>query len=214
MAMSLDGKIATKERGPVKLGSRHDTRRMAEIRAAHDVVLNGAATFKAYPLPLVVNGADLLAARRRRGLGSQPASAIASSRLRIPRGTPWERATQIERWAFCGKAAPAAAVQRLEAAGVRVVRGRGERAQPKEILQALAQAGKERLLLEGGGELNAAFLELGLVDKIHLTLTPLLIGGAQSPTWCEGKGFKKFPRFRLGECRPFGDELYLTYGRA
>jgi riboflavin biosynthesis pyrimidine reductase len=51
------------------------------------------------------------------------------------------------------------------------------------------------------------------VSRIHLTLTPFLIGGVDSPTWCEGKGWKKFPRFHLADCRKAGDELYLTYER-
>ena len=34
-----------------------------------------------------------------------------------------------------------------------------------------------RLLCEGGGELNSAMIQAGLVDEIHLTLCPLLFGG-------------------------------------
>ena len=70
-----------------------------------------------------------------------------------------------------------------------------------------------RLLLEGGGEFNAAFLEQGLVDTIYLTLAPLVIRGVDAPTWLEGKGFPKgrFPRFHLADCQRKGEELYLTY---
>lgn len=204
MAMSMDGKIATKARGPVKLGTAYDSRRMAQIRAEHDVVINGASTFKAHPFPLTAKGAK-----------QQPVSAIVSSRLEIPRGTPWEKAVKIERWVFCGKRAPKRAIESLRASGVVVVQSKNERPSPQEILSAFTRAGKKRVLIEGGGEFNASFLEKGLVNQIHLTLVPKLVGGSESPTWCEGAGFPKgkFPRFKLKECRNVKGELYLTYRR-
>lgn len=204
MAMSIDGKIATKARGPIKLGSDYDSRRMAQIRTAHDVVINGASTFKAYPFPLTAKGAK-----------QQPASAIVSSRLDIPRNTPWEKAKKVERWVFCGKMAPKKTIESLRGAGVIVVQSRKMRPGAKEILSAFERAGKKRILLEGGGEFNASFLEEDLVNQIHLTLVPKLVGGRDAPTWCEGAGFPhgKFPRFKLQECRKVKEELYLTYKR-
>lgn len=201
MAMSMDGKIATKARGPMKLGTELDWKRMGEIRSGHDAVINGASTFRAYPKLLHVPGAS-----------TQPISAVVSSNLKgLPRNTPWEKGEGHARWIFCGRGASAAAVRSFEKSGVRVVRLRGLRPQPKEILRVFEKAGVKRLLLEGGGEFNASFLHEELVDTIYLTLTPLLIGGRESPTWCEGLEFKKFPRFHLEECRVEGNEIFLTY---
>ncbi len=211
MAMSLDGKIATAQRGPVKLGSGYDFQRMGEIRAEHQAVINGAATFRAYPKLLHVQDQALLQRRQALGWSPQPISAIASSRLELPKGTPWEKAVDSERWAFCGAKAPRARINALEKAGVKVVRSRQPRPGAKEILRAFERAGITKVLLEGGGEFNASFLELGLVDKIYLTVVPILIGGKDSPTWCEGKGFKAFPRFRLRSQRELEGELYLEY---
>lgn len=213
MAMSLDGKIATKQRGPVKLGSDYDSRRMAEIRADHDAVINGSTTFRAHPFPLAVEGEDLLAGRVARGLEAQPISAVVSSGLDLPRGTEWEKAVSVERWVFCGRGAPAEAEAALSAAGVKVVRGKGARPSPQEILQAFSAAGVKSVLLEGGGEFNASFLEAGLVDQIFLTVVPIVIGGAEAPTWCEGAGINPFARFRLERSRQVEGELYLEYGR-
>lgn len=215
MAMSMDGKIATKARGPVKLGSDYDSQRMAEIRADHQAVINGASTFMAYPYPLSVEGAELLAKRRAKEWPEQPVSAVVSSLLKIPRGTPWEKAKSHQRWIFCGKEASIKVQKSLEVLGIEVIRGRSERPQPKEILAGFRKKGIEDVLLEGGGEFNASFLEQGLVDQIFLTVVPILVGGAESPTWCEGKGFAKgkFPRFQLVECRNVGGELYLHYRR-
>lgn len=216
MAMSMDGKIATPKRGPVKLGTAVDSLRMSEIRAAHDAVINGASTFRAYPFPLIVKEEKRILARLKKGEPAQPISAVVSSDLAIPRHTPWEQAKNVERWIFCGNKAPATKILSLEKSGVKVVRCKGRRPSPKEIIAALASTGVKKLLLEGGGEFNASFLEAGLVQQIHLTMTPLLIGGAESPTWAEGKGFSigDFPRFRLKEAKKVRDELYLTYVKA
>lgn len=215
MAMSMDGKIATKSRGPVKLGSDYDSRRMAEIRAEHQAVINGASTFLAYPYPLSVEGDDLIKQRASKGWPLQPVSAVVSSLLKIPRGTPWEKAKSHDRWIFCGKEAPMKVQKSLEILGIEVIRGRSSRPQPKEILSGFRKKGIEHILLEGGGEFNASFLEQGLVDQIFLTVVPILVGGSESPTWCEGKGFAKgkFPRFQLVECRNVQGELYLHYRR-
>lgn len=216
MAMSMDGKIATAARGPVKLGSELDSRRMAEIRAEHDAVINGAATFLAYPKPLHVVGEDLVARRLALGKPAQPISAVVSSRLEIPFGTPWEKARETERWMFCGSEASEEAVRALEASGVKVWRSVQRRPEPEEILRAFADAGVKDLLLEGGGEFNASFLAKGLVDRVYLTVVPILVGGAEAPTWCEGAGFVtgSFPRFRLADLRNESGELFLEYERA
>jgi riboflavin-specific deaminase-like protein len=216
MAISMDGKIATKSRGPMKLGTELDSKRMAELRAENDAVINGAGTFLAYPFPLLVKNERLVKARRSLGLSDHPISAIVSSRLEIPRDTPWEKSRETERWVFCGSRASTRKVLALEKCGVKVICGKSSFVTPREILDTFSKAGVKRLLVEGGGELNASFLEAGLVDKVHLTLTPQVIGGRDSPSWVEGNGFDegKFPRFRLTDCVKRGHELYLTYARS
>lgn len=214
MAVSMDGKIATKRRGPVKLGSGYDSQRMAEIRAEHDAVINGASTFRAHPYLLHVDDPELVRRRLAAGKSAQPISAISSSRLDIPRNTPFEKARGAERWAFCGSRAPKKTIASLEKSGIRVFQARSLRPEPAFILKNFEKAGVQRLLLEGGGEFNAAFLEKDLVHTIYLTLCPVLIGGADSPSFFEGRGFSaEFPRFALKECRQLGDELYLRYER-
>jgi 2,5-diamino-6-(ribosylamino)-4(3H)-pyrimidinone 5'-phosphate reductase len=55
----------------------------------------------------------------------------------------------------------------------------------------LKSAGIERLLLEGGGTLNAAMLAEGLVDEIRMYIAPLIFGGAGAPTLVDGPGFTR-----------------------
>jgi riboflavin biosynthesis pyrimidine reductase len=59
-----------------------------------------------------------------------------------------------------------------------------------DLRQALAILGEElgldRLLLEGGGHLNGAFLRAGLVDEVSLMLVPAIDGVAGAPAVFDG----------------------------
>lgn len=60
------------------------------------------------------------------------------------------------------------------------------------------------------------FVSQNLIDEYHLTLTPKIIGGDDSPTLVEGTGFspKDILKLKLHRCRRLGDELYLTYRKS
>ena len=82
-----------------------------------------------------------------------------------------------------------------------------------EFCRMLSDRGIGRLLVEGGGEVNMAFWEAGLVDEVYLTLCPVVIGGSTAPTAADGTGFAsdRFRKLRLIESRRVGQELFLRY---
>jgi riboflavin biosynthesis pyrimidine reductase len=57
------------------------------------------------------------------------------------------------------------------------------------------------------------FVKYNLIDEYHVTLTPRLLGGAQSPTLIDGEGFTppQTLNLKLRQCRVVGNEVYLTY---
>ena len=74
-----------------------------------------------------------------------------------------------------------------------------------------------RLLCEGGGEVNGALFQAGLVNEIHITLCPIMLGGRRAPTLADGVGVTKLPdaaRFRLASMKRNGSALFLVYQRS
>jgi riboflavin-specific deaminase-like protein len=62
------------------------------------------------------------------------------------------------------------------------------------LLRALATRGCHRLFVEGGGGTVSAFLEAGLLDRLHIAVAPLIIGSGR-------------PAIRLHEQQHLGDCL-------
>ena len=67
----------------------------------------------------------------------------------------------------------------LRAAGVSYLFCGSDQVEPKRALRKLGKAfGMRKLLLEGGGTLNGAWLKTGLIDEISQVIVPIVDGGA------------------------------------
>lgn len=84
----------------------------------------------------------------------------------------------------------------------------------RAMMQALRQElGVERLLCEGGADLNFQLLRAGLMDELFLTIAPKLKGGAGLPSIITGAGYPpgEYEPVRLLSVYLSGNELYLRY---
>ncbi|MCA1828521.1 MAG: RibD family protein [Myxococcales bacterium] len=84
------------------------------------------------------------------------------------------------------------------------------------VLEKLASRfGIRKLMLEGGGETNGAFLHQGLVDELSLLLTPVADGGIGEPTLFDvehGRSRKAAAKLRLKSVRrAASDMLWIKY---
>ena len=91
--------------------------------------------------------------------------------------------------------------------GVETVLAGQDRIDPRLLLAGLAEKGFTGVVAEGGGTLNRALLEAGLVDRLHLVLIPIVLD-AGSVNLFEGPGFA---RFHLESSERVGDYLLLSY---
>lgn len=216
MAATADGKITSAAREYPRFTSRADRRNMDRLRAQADAVLVGAGTIRADDPPLQVKDPEMREYRRSLG---KPAGLVqvlvtASGRLSPSARCLNDRAASRSIVVTVEDApeeplaelAPRAEIWRI---------GRG-RVDLPGLLARLRQAGIERLLVEGGGELNWSLVREGLVDEIHITVAPALLGGRDAPTLLEGEGFSMARRqhLRLVGLERVGDEIFCRYAVA
>lgn len=200
-AVSLDGRINTRERRFTFFGSARDHARMSRLRAAADAVLVGGATFRNWPQPALPDAVD------RARQTSRPWNVIVSRSLDVPL-VPSFLAEPAIRPLFVTRAA---AVKPGFPAEVEAWAGEGD-APVAWILERLAARGVERLLVEAGGDLLFQFLAADALDEMHVTLCPIVVGG-DAPTLADGAGFDRddVRRLRLVASEVEGDEIFLHY---
>lgn len=218
MAMSADGKIASANRAVTTFGSARDLAHLYELRATADAILSGARTIEETGATLGPGGTRYQRRRRRGGLEEFPLRVIASGRASIDPAAPIFHRGTAPIVLLTTTRAPRARLRRLEPRLAGVIARGEEQIDFAAALAALrSEWGVRRLLCEGGGELNDALFRAGLVDELHLTVCPLLIGGRQAPSLADGTGCARLAEaapFRLHRARRIGDEMFFTWRAA
>lgn len=200
-AIALDGRINTREKRFTFFGSARDHARMSTLRSQADAVLVGGATFRNWPHPALPDAAD------RAGAFARPWNVVVTRSLDVPLDPGFVAATEV-RPLFLTRAASVPAGFPVETEG-----WVGEGDLPVAwMLARLAERGIERLLVEAGGDLLFQFLAADAIDEMHVTLCPLVVGGA-APSLADGAGFDRdqLRRLTLLGCEVVGDEVFLHY---
>jgi riboflavin-specific deaminase-like protein len=201
-AISLDGRINTRERRFHFFGSSRDHARMSRLRAEADAVLVGGATFRNWPHAALPDAGD------RDRLRGRPWNVVVTRRLDVPL-TPEFLGEAAVRPLFLTHATSLRAGFAAESEGWS---GEGVQLPIAWILEQLARRGVERLLVEAGGDLLFQFLAADALDEMHVTLCPIAVGG-DAPSLVDGVGFDvaNLRRLRLLASEQEGDELFLRY---
>ncbi len=206
LAVSVDGRTALKS-GASKwitgAAARADVQR---LRAASSAILTGIGTVLADDPRLDVRATDS-------DLLRQPLRVVADSGLRMPlEATMLAVGGDVQIFHATGSAgreqelaARGAVSQRLPAENGRV--------SPGAILDALGNAGCNRLLVEAGPTLNGALLSAGLVDEI-IVYQSARVMGADAREMFAIEAISKMEdviQLKLVDVRRLGDDLRLTY---
>ena len=212
MAVSIDGKISTRDGAGPRFASEADGIRLREVRSHADAILVGAGTIIADDPTFTEHGKykDL---RLQRGLAPNPIKVVVSgsgsvpetARMFQPNGAPalvftTER-IPCNRRAALQQAAEVHCVGKTTVNFQRVVEILGEEYQVKQ------------LLIEGGGQVNFDLFRAGLIDEVYITVCPKIIGGRDVLTSVEGDGFDfvDIVDVELMDHRTVGEEIFLHY---
>jgi len=162
LAISLDGRIATRTGASKWITGPESRMRVQTLRANHDAVMVGVNTVLADNPRLTVRDVP----------GRSPVRVIVDSKLRIPTSSQVvQTATQIPTCVVTTLAAPKPLEEALQALGVRVIRvpptAEG-RCEPTVMLRELAAREVVNVMCEGGSELGGSLLASGLADELHV----------------------------------------------
>lgn len=214
MAMTADGKIATANRGVSSFGSGRDRRHLLELRATADAVMAGARTVDLNPVNLGPGPLKYRQMRRAAGLQEYNVRLIVSRKATIDPDAKIFKHRFSPIVILTTQQAPRKRVERLRSlADIRVF-GTKEIDFAAAFRWLRAEHGVQRLLCEGGGELNDALFRAGLVDELHLTICPFIFGGRSAPTIADGLGASTLARsvkMELVSSRRARQELFLVY---
>lgn len=169
VGQSLDGRIATESGHSHYVTGPADIRRLHCLRALVDAVVVGAGTVASDNPRLTVREVE----------GENPVRVVLDPAGRLDRGkrvfSDGTARTLVVRRAPEGDARPSAAGDVLM---IPVTSADGF--DPRTVLQMLRAEGYRRVLIEGGGITVSRFVQAGVVDRLHVTVAPLLIGSGRS----------------------------------
>jgi diaminohydroxyphosphoribosylaminopyrimidine deaminase/5-amino-6-(5-phosphoribosylamino)uracil reductase len=165
---SLDGRIATEGGRSHYITGPGDIRRLHRLRALVDAVIVGSRTVTLDDPRLTVRLVE----------GHNPLRVVLDPEGRLDN----------QRHVFSDGAARTLVVRRARAAAdpptmtdgalLMPVRATGG-FDPRLLIDVLRQYGYRRLLVEGGGITVSRFLQAGVVDRLHVTVAPMLLGSGR-----------------------------------
>jgi len=205
VGQSLDGKIATRAGDSKWITSDESRRYVHELRGKMDAVIVGVNT--------VLKDDPLLTNRLYGAIRKQPVRIVVDERLNTPLDAKiflnLDRSPVL--MATTKKSPKAKRYERI-GAEVLVVKSKGGLVDLKDLLRVLARRGLIHVMVEGGGELIASFVEERLVDRFLFFLAPKIIGGRLAKTSVEGEGIEKVKdaiRLRNIKIRRFNEDVLI-----
>ncbi len=175
LAVSLDGRIASRTGASKWISSPESRTRAQSLRAAHDAVMVGINTVIADDPRLTVRDVP----------GRSPIRCIIDSRLRLPMDSNLVAgAGDVPTCVITTTEAPQGLAETLEQAGVNVIRVPATaegRCDMLAVLKELAVREVVNVLCEGGAELAGTLLAARLPDEMHSFVAPVLLGPRGRP---------------------------------
>ena len=190
VAMSLDGKIATKTGESKWISSEKSRLQVHNLRNKLSAIMVGVNT--------VIKDNPELTCRIENG--NNPIRIIVDSTLRIPINSKVLQIRDNKTIIATTKKANINSIQELLNRNIKVIiiEEKNGQVDLSELIKKLGELNIDSILLEGGSTLNYSALEEKIVDKAMIYISPKFIGGESSKTPVGGRGIDKLnDAFRL-----------------
>ncbi|MFO0659014.1 MAG: bifunctional diaminohydroxyphosphoribosylaminopyrimidine deaminase/5-amino-6-(5-phosphoribosylamino)uracil reductase RibD [Polyangiaceae bacterium] len=206
LALSLDGRIATRTGASRWVTGEEARAKVHELRAGVDAVAVGIGTAQADDPRLTVRDVP----------GISPIRVVFDTQLRLPLNSKLvSTAREIPTWVFSCDDASIENERALTDAGVEVFRTGASaegRVDVTVALRMLAERGIVSVLVEGGAELAGSILATRQADELHAFIAPILLGPRGRPgavDWCGPDLPGEAPRIRRPRWELCGDDAYV-----
>lgn len=167
LAQSLDGRIATVNGVSQWITDAQDRRHTHRLRAVADAVVVGAETVRRDNPRLTVRSVP----------GESPLRLVIDPDRRLDDGYALFTDGAAETLLVCDRDRDDGSV--IGKASVLGIRRQDSGLDLSELLLRLAERGVRRLFVEGGGVTVSHFLQAGVLDRLHLVIAPIILGGGR-----------------------------------
>ena len=203
-AISIDGKISTIV-GDSKLSSKEDHIRLHKLRSKVDAILIGKNT--------LLQDDPLLTVRYTKG--KNPIRIILDSKGTIPINSRIiKTSNNIPTIIAVSKKISKINLLKLKKLPIEIIIAGENSINLKLLMKKLSTKKIKTILVEGGGTVNWEFIKNDLFNELIVTLCPFLIGGTNSTSFVEGKGYTKIsnsPNLKLKSTKRLKNYLVLNY---
>lgn len=181
MAMTADGRTATRTGDSKWISCKESRDFVHRLRAGYDAVMIGAGTVRKDNPRLTA-----------RGKGRDPLRIIVDGRLDLPQSCHLLRNRDGKTIIATTEKPSRKKIERIakESAAHVFVCGK-KQVDLSSLIKVLGAMGVNKILIEGGSEMNASAIDARIVDKIYLFIAPKIIGGKDAKGVIGGKGMAK-----------------------
>jgi diaminohydroxyphosphoribosylaminopyrimidine deaminase/5-amino-6-(5-phosphoribosylamino)uracil reductase len=204
LAVSLDGKIATRTKDSRWVTGPESLQRVHELRHEHDAILIGIGTALVDD-PLLTDRSTL---PRRRSL----VRVVLDDRLELQSDSNLVRtAQQFPLLVVGNRAANESKAKQLEQQNIEIIST--EDRDINALLEELGRRSISSILVEGGSNVAGLFVDAGLVNKATFFIAPKIVGGSKAPTAVGGEGVERMKdalKLEDVEVIQHGDDIEVT----
>jgi len=204
LAVSLDGKIATRTKDSRWVTGPESLQRVHELRHEHDAILIGIGTALVDD-PLLTDRSTL---PRRRSL----VRVVLDDRLELPSDSNLVRtAQQFPLLVVGNRAANETRAKQLDQKKIEIISS-----EDRDIVALLEELGRRSIssvLVEGGSNVAGFFVDAGLINKATFFIAPKIVGGSEAPTAVGGEGVERMKdalKLEGVEVIRHGDDIEVT----